>query len=79
MITFYHWIEIKNIQLVTELLTLMGGSEDRIRFVEDRPGHDKRYSIDSSKSQRMLGWKPNVSWKDGLQKTIEWHIANSDV
>lgn len=65
--------EIKNIELVSELISIIGGSSNQIQFVEDRPGHDKRYAIDSSKSQSILDWSPMVSWKEGLSKTIEWH------
>ena len=47
---------------------------DLIFFVPDRPGHDRRYAIDSSKVQREIGWKPEVSFEDGLKKTVEWYL-----
>ena len=65
--------EIKNIDLVEELLGIMGGNENLIQFVEDRPGHDKRYAIDSNKAESELGWSPLFSWKEGLRKTISWY------
>lgn len=65
--------EIKNIELVEELLGIMGGNENLIQFVEDRPGHDKRYAIDSSKAESELGWSPLFSWKEGLRETISWY------
>ena len=53
-----------------------GSSKDLIRFVEDRPGHDKRYAIDTEKIYSQLGWKPKINLKNGIRKTIEWYIEN---
>lgn len=53
-----------------------GRYEDLITFVRDRPGHDRRYAIDSAKAQRELGWKPQVNLADGLARTIEWYLDN---
>ena len=53
-----------------------GSSKDLIRFVEDRPGHDKRYAIDTKKIYSQLGWKPKINLKNGIKKTIEWYIEN---
>jgi dTDP-glucose 4,6-dehydratase len=49
-----------------------------IKFVKDRPGHDRRYAIDPSLIERELGWRPRETWESGLQKTIEWYRANGD-
>jgi dTDP-glucose 4,6-dehydratase len=49
---------------------------DLIAFVEDRPGHDKRYAIDARKVQRELGWTPQESFETGLRKTVQWYLAN---
>ena len=49
---------------------------DLIKFVKDRPGHDKRYAIDSSLIQKELGWHAKNSFADGLKKTIEWYLSN---
>lgn len=53
----------------------MNKPEDLIEFVEDRPGHDVRYSLDSTKL-RNLGWKPETSFEEGLEKTVKWYIEN---
>ena len=65
--------EVKNIDLVKTLLNLLSASEDLIEYVQDRPGHDLRYSIDNAKIQSELGWKPKYSLEKGLEKTIEWY------
>tara|TARA_B100001109_G_scaffold10510_1_gene7937 strand:+ start:74 stop:574 length:501 start_codon:yes stop_codon:yes gene_type:complete len=51
---------------------------DLITYVEDRPGHDRRYAIDSSKIQNELGWKPKENFESGLRKTVEWYLKNED-
>jgi len=66
--------EKNNLEVAGEILSLMG-KKDLIQFVEDRPGHDIRYSLDSSKI-RKLGWSPKHSFKDGLKKTIKWYLNN---
>ncbi|MBS0271326.1 MAG: dTDP-glucose 4,6-dehydratase [Proteobacteria bacterium] len=50
--------------------------EDQITFVSERPGHDHRYAIDTTKIESELGWKPSLSFEDGLQKTLNWYLAN---
>ncbi|MFN3757304.1 MAG: dTDP-glucose 4,6-dehydratase [Flavobacterium sp.] len=78
--------EWKNIDLVRLLCHKMdaklnqpsGTSEQLITFVKDRPGHDFRYAIDASKINRELGWKPSVTFKEGLEQTIEWYFDNKD-
>ena len=52
-----------------------GKYEDQIKFVKDRPGHDIRYAIDSSKLEKNLGWKRKHNFDKGIKKTIEWYIA----
>ena len=49
-----------------------------ITFVKDRPGHDLRYALDSSKIKEELGWQPKVSFEDGLRRTVEWYLNNQD-
>ena len=58
---------------------IMGKSEDLIEFVEDRPGHDLRYSMDSSKSMKNLGWNVKSNFEDGLEKTIQWYLENPGI
>ena len=58
--------------------TASGGRESLIRFVADRPGHDLRYAIDSSRIRRELGWRPVETLESGLEKTVDWYLANRD-
>ena len=57
----------------------MNKSEDLIEFVEDRPGHDFRYSMDSKKISNELGWKIKTSFDDGLKKTVDWYLDNPEI
>ncbi|MRR18724.1 dTDP-glucose 4,6-dehydratase [bacterium] len=76
--------EWKNIDLVRLLCAIMdrklgraeGSSEKLITYVTDRAGHDLRYAIDSSKLQKELGWRPSVTFEEGLGRTVEWYLAN---
>lgn len=76
--------ELKNIDLVRTLCKVMdekmgrllGSSEELIRFVKDRAGHDHRYAIDFSKLKNELGWTPATDFKTGLAKTVDWYLAN---
>ena len=54
----------------------MGKPEDLIKSVEDRPGHDFRYSLDSSKIRSELNWSENTNFDEGLEKTVEWYLSN---
>ena len=71
--------ELDNIKIVKTILSLMNKSEDQIQFVEDRPGHDFRYSMDSSKISNEFNWKAKTSFEDGLMKTIHWYNQNEDI
>jgi dTDP-glucose 4,6-dehydratase len=76
--------EEANINLVRKLCSLLDEASPRkvgkyaelITFVKDRPGHDRRYAIDSSKIARELGWRPHESFESGLAKTVRWYIQN---
>jgi dTDP-glucose 4,6-dehydratase len=78
--------EWQNIDLVKLLCNLMdkklgrpkGTSEALITYVKDRPGHDLRYAIDASKINKELGWKPSVTFEEGLERTIDWYLANEE-
>jgi len=70
--------EISNLKIVKKILELMNKTEDLIEFVEDRPGHDFRYSLDSKKIRSELGWKENVNFEDGIEKTVKWYLDNDD-
>lgn len=69
--------ERSNIELTKSVLQIVGVGEDRIKYVPDRPGHDRRYAIDASKIRRELGWRPTRSaWPEALVNTVEWYRAN---
>jgi dTDP-glucose 4,6-dehydratase len=69
--------EIRNIDLTRMLLELLGKPQTLIEFVNDRPGHDLRYAIDCSKAERELGWKPQVTFRQGIRDTIDWYKSNA--
>jgi dTDP-glucose 4,6-dehydratase len=69
--------EFTNLDLITKLLHNMKQGEDKIEYVKDRPGHDRRYAIDSSKL-RKLGWSPYFDFETALNKTIDWYRENQD-
>ena len=71
--------ETDNITIVKKILQIMDKSEDRIDFVEDRPGHDFRYSMSSNKIKNELGWKVSTTFDKGLEKTIEWYMNNVEI
>ncbi|MDH2899404.1 MAG: dTDP-glucose 4,6-dehydratase [archaeon] len=68
--------EVSNIELVNSILQIMGKSNDLIKFVPDRPGHDRRYAIDATKIMKELGWKSKHTFRESLAKTIEWYKEN---
>ena len=78
--------EWKNIDLIRLLCDIMdrklsrpqGESQKLITFVTDRAGHDLRYAIDSSKLQNELGWTPSLTFEEGLEKTVDWYLANEE-
>ena len=78
--------EWKNIDIVHLLCGIMdkklnrpaGNSASLITFVKDRPGHDLRYAIDATKLNKELGWKPSLQFEEGLEKTVDWYIANQE-
>jgi dTDP-glucose 4,6-dehydratase len=55
-----------------------GVSEQLITYVTDRAGHDKRYAIDATKLETELGWKPSLTFEEGLERTVDWYLANQD-
>ncbi len=68
--------EKTNLEVVKTILNLMGKDDSLIEFVEDRPGHDLRYSLDSTKIREELGWKPKHSFEEGIRETVEWYLKN---
>jgi dTDP-glucose 4,6-dehydratase len=68
--------ELPNIDLVRSLLRLLGKPESLIQYVTDRPGHDRRYAMDTTKIRRELGWQPSRSFATGIQATVNWYLEN---
>jgi dTDP-glucose 4,6-dehydratase len=68
--------ELNNLELTDQILEIMGNGKDSIEYVEDRKGHDLRYSVDITKISKDLGYEPKVSWKQGLKETINWYQKN---
>lgn len=69
--------ERENLEVARRILELVGAPTELIRHVDDRPGHDRRYSLDSSKLH-LLGWRPRVAIEDGLAETVDWYRSNRD-
>lgn len=65
-----------NLEAIRIILRLLGLGEDRIEFVKDRPGHDRRYAMDYSKIKQDLGWEPSVTLEEGLERMVEWYRNN---
>ena len=70
--------EIDNITIIEKILTIMGKPLENVVFVEDRPGHDLRYSMDSTKIRNTLGWSQKINFEDGLTKTVDWYLENKE-
>jgi dTDP-glucose 4,6-dehydratase len=70
--------EKPNIEVVKTILASVGKSDDLIRYVKDRPGHDRRYAIDSSKIEQELGWKPAYTFEHGIEQTVTWYKNNPE-
>ena len=71
-------IEKTNIDIAKTILDILGKPHSLIKFVEDRPGHDWRYSLDSKKIKQTLGWKPKFTFKNGMKETVKWFRDNHD-
>jgi len=70
--------ERTNLQVVRTILQVLGKPESLITFVEDRPGHDRRYAIDAEKIRRELGWRPKHDYESGIRATIQWYLEHQD-
>ena len=80
---FNEWQNIDLVKLLCQKMDeklgrTLGESEQLITYVKDRPGHDLRYAIDASKINRELGWKPSVTFEEGLAQTIDWYLDNEE-
>ena len=70
--------ECTNLNVVKEILSILGKDESLISYVTDRPGHDLRYAIDPTKIKTELGWLPKTSFEDGIKKTIQWYLDHKE-
>lgn len=70
--------ERNNLEIIKTILEIMGKGEGLLEFVEDRPGHDFRYSLDSSRIRREMGWNPSFSFEQGIKETVRWYEDNKD-
>ena len=70
--------ERTNLQVVRTILSALGKPESLIKYVKDRPGHDRRYAIDPEKLEKELGWKPQYNFDTGIRQTIDWYLNNQD-
>lgn len=68
--------ERKNLEVVRAIIAAVGASEEQIRYVTDRPGHDRRYAIDFTKAEAELGWRPARTFEGGLADTVRWYLDN---
>jgi len=68
--------EHNNLEITKLILSILGKPETLIKYVQDRPGHDRRYALDSSKIERELGWKATTSFEQGLRDTVRWYLEN---
>jgi len=67
-----------NVDVIDIILNRLRKPKTLTRHVKDRPGHDRRYAIDASKIINDLGWKPSVTFEEGMAQTIDWYLANAD-
>jgi dTDP-glucose 4,6-dehydratase len=70
--------ERRNLEVVWSVLDILQKPRSLVRFVKDRPGHDRRYAIDPTKAETELGWHPQETWESGLEKTIRWYQENGE-
>lgn len=70
--------EKANIEIVKLIINELGKTEELIEYVQDRPGHDRRYAIDNTKITTKLGWKPAYTFETGIAETIKWYLNNEE-
>lgn len=70
--------EKANIEIVRLIISLLGRGENLITYVQDRPGHDRRYAIDNTKITTELGWSPRYTFEKGMEETVQWYLDNAD-
>ena len=70
--------ERTNLQVVRTILRALGGDDTLLEFVRDRPGHDRRYAVDSGRARAELGWAPGVTFEQGIAATVEWYRSRPE-
>ncbi len=70
--------EKANIEIVKLIINTLDKEEDLINYVQDRPGHDRRYAIDNDKITTQLGWSPSYTFEQGIKETIDWYLGHKD-
>ena len=80
---FNEWKNLDIVELLCDVMDrklgrALGESRKLITFVKDRAGHDKRYAIDASKIKDELGWEPSLQFEEGMEKTVDWYLANQE-
>lgn len=70
--------EIPNRKVTAAILGILGKPDSLIKMVADRPGHDRRYAVDTSKIRSELGWKPRIAFKEGIERTVQWYLDNRE-
>jgi dTDP-glucose 4,6-dehydratase len=70
--------EMPNVDIVHNIISLTNAKNEQIRYVKDRPGHDRRYAMGYEKAERVLQWTPQVNWQNGLENTVEWYRTNDE-
>jgi dTDP-glucose 4,6-dehydratase len=68
--------DVRNIDIVNKLISMLVKPRDSVEFVKDRPGHDRRYSMDYVKATEDLGWHPEIKLTVGLESTVRWYLEN---
>lgn len=69
--------ELTNMEIIETIINLTGADKNLIKFIEDRPGHDKRYAMGYGKAKEILNWEPIISWEKGIIDVVNWYISNS--
>ena len=70
--------EWPNLDIARRILQLVGKPDSLLTYVQDRPGHDRRYALNSEKAEKELGWGPQITLEDGLKQTVDWYLSNSE-
>ncbi len=70
--------EWPNLEIARRILQLVGKADSLLTYVQDRPGHDRRYALNSEKAKKELGWGPQITLEDGLKQTVDWYLSNGE-